>query len=454
MTPLEAQAYLDSFINHENNLECCDRTTFKLEGVKRLLNLLGAPHRKIPFIHVAGTKGKGSTSAFIAFILKEAGYKVGLYTSPHLHEYQERIRILTSSDETADSRNPFAGKIADQELARMVSEIQPVVEGLRNDSALGYLSFFEVLTALAIYYFKQCQVDCAVLETGLGGRLDATNAVKSSVVVLTPISLEHTQLLGSTIEAIAREKAAIIKNKDQRVVVASQDPEAQRVIKNRCQQYGVKALWLGEDILPARLSQDLRGQSFQVQIPPHPIWKLKTRLAGTHQMTNAALAVGVGESLRHLGFKISPEAIVRGIENTVWPGRFEVIPFRPLVILDGAHNPASTAALVKTVQEILPEMRLTLIFGVSIDKDKKGIARELKKIAQRIIFTRANHPRACDCTLEELRDLFPKQEIMKTQNVPQALKTAFDKIAEDEALLVSGSLFVVGEAREYFIKNQ
>jgi len=454
MSPPEAREYLDSLINYENHLDCVHRSLFKLERVEGILNRLGSPHKKISFIHIAGTKGKGSTCAFIAFVLREAGYKVGLYTSPHLHDYQERIRILSPPLSSIDPEDPFVGRISDPELAATLKEIKPVLDCVGKNDHWGRLSFFEVLTSLAIYYFQQAQVDFAVLETGLGGRLDATNVVESLVCGLTPISLEHTELLGSTLQEIAQEKAAIIKNKDQGVVVAPQDPQADQIIRDRCHAYQARACCVGEDIRYQAVSQDLKGQTFEIQSPYNGCLKLETRLLGAHQIVNAAVALGVVESLQHRGFPIPREAIQRGMEKTLWPGRLEVMSSHPLVILDGAHNPASVKALVKAIQDLLPGKKVTLIFGLSLDKDKRAVAREFHKVTSKIVFTQAHHPRACPLTPQELEDLFPGCEIITTRNVSDALDCAFSVTTEEQVILISGSLFVVGEARGCLLKNQ
>ena len=450
MTPLEAKQYLDSFINYEiYSPKINPQRSFKLDRVKKLFNSLGNPQKKIKSIHIAGTKGKGSTCAFTSSILKRAGYKVGLYTSPHLCDFKERIRILDPTQGSENSADTFWGKIKDKQLANILEKIKDVLETLRVDPKLGRLSYFEVLTAVAVYHFVQSKVDFAVLETGLGGRLDATNSIDSLVGAITPISLEHTKYLGPTISAIAAEKAAIIKNKNQSAVIAPQMLAAQAIIKKRCEQYQAKTLWIGKNIQYKCVDRNLDGQIFHLKSSKNDYRYLKTKLLGEHQIVNAATALGIVESLCALGFAISEDAVHEGIVRAVWPGRFEILKKDPYIILDGAHNPASAQALAKTIQEFFPKEKVTLILGVSDDKDKLGIARALQKIAKKIIFTKADHPRASWLSEEESQDLFPGKEILRTENMRQALEAVLRTIAKEEIILITGSLFVVGEARGY-----
>ncbi len=451
MTLLDAKQYLDSFINYEIHLNETPQRIFKLDRMKKLLQALGYPDKKIKSIHIAGTKGKGSTCAFTASILARAGYKVGLYTSPHLCDFKERIRILNPGELSKSSDHAFLGKIEDEQLTNILEEIKDVLETLKVDPKLGRLSFFEVLTAVAIYHFLKGQVDFAVLETGLGGRLDATNTIASLVCAMTPISIEHTQYLGPTISAITREKAAIIKNKNQYAVIAPQVKAAATVIRARCEQLQARVLWVGKDIHYKLVSQNLDGQVFHLKTLKKEYRYLKTKLLGEHQLVNAAVSLGIMESLRDLGFTINDAAIKEGIENAVWPGRFEILKKDPYVILDGAHNPASAQALAKAIQENFPGKKVALILGVSDDKDKSGIAAALNEITRQVLFTKADHPRALWLSEQELQDLFPGMEIVRTENVRRALDMVLKKTFKGEIILITGSLFVIGEARGYLI---
>lgn len=437
--------YLHSFINLEFQRNLQYHRNFRLDRVVELLNRIGNPQEKLRCLHIAGTKGKGSTCAFIAHILREGGYKVGLYTSPHLTDYTERIRILQPIDYSSQE-DPLSGQIQERDLNLLIEGIKPAVETLQKEKELGMLTFFEILTVLALCHFKRHGVDFVVLETGLGGRLDATNTVDSLVCAITPISLEHTQLLGSTIARIASEKAAIIKNKGQMVVVAPQLAQAQKVIKDRCQALGAKAVYVGRDIRFESVQQDLGGQTLNI-VGQRTYRNLKTHLLGEHQAVNAAVAVGLVESLGYLGVAVSQEAVRHGIKETFWPGRFEIVWENPYLILDGAHNAASCQVLAKTLAQLFPGKKVILILSILQDKDKKAICRQLNRIAQSVILTKTSHPRTTDWNQEKTEDLFPHQAVVKTENVRQAIKLAFQKARDNDIILITGSLYLVGEAR-------
>ncbi len=430
MNSLQIEQYLNSFINYELSLGSVHPSVFKLDRIQAFLQLLGNPQDNLKFIHVAGSKGKGSVCALTASILKQAGYKVGLYTSPHLYSFKERIRVL-DKESTPYIREGeiFPDSISDRELSAVLKEIRPQLEKMRSTKKFGQLTFFEVLTVLAILYFFKKKVDWVVLETGLGGRLDATNAVSSSVCAITPISLEHTQILGNTVRKIAIEKAAIIKDARSRVVIAPQEKEAIQVIKKRCQEFGIQPLGVGRDI------------QYEIKLQNMP-------LLGDHQKVNAAVAMGIVESLRDLGVKISDKAISRGLKNVYWPGRLEIIQRNPLIVLDGAHNGASAKVLAGSLTKIFPRKRAILILGVSSDKNKKDILKELKKISSCIIFTKAEHPRASNWERREVQKYLPQRNFFLTSGVEEALRLAFAKSQKKDMILVAGSLFLVAEVRK------
>lgn len=434
MNSLQIEQYLNSFINYELSLGNTHAWVFKLDRIQALLQLLGDPQKNLKFIHVAGSKGKGSVCALTASILKEAGYRVGLYTSPHLYSFKERIRILSSLPNIREGR-VFSGCITDLELSAVLKEIRPQLEKMRSTKKWGALTFFEVLTALALVYFFKERVDWVVLETGLGGRWDATNAVSSSICALTPISLEHTQILGNTIGKIAIEKAAIIKEAHSKVVIAPQERDAALVIKKRCEKFGIRPLWIGKQMISKIKSQ-------------------KMSLLGEHQRVNASVAVGIIESLKSLGVKVSSQAISRGLKKVYWPGRLEIIRRKPLVIVDGAHNGASAKALKESLETILPGKKVILILGVSSDKNKKDIIEELSLISSYVIFTRANHPRASYWEEKEVEKYLAKKDFSITSRVEEALKLAFARSRKDDIILVAGSLFLVAEARRIILNQK
>jgi dihydrofolate synthase / folylpolyglutamate synthase len=419
--------YLNSFTNYEIQLNRLKGEEFNLSRIIELLDLLGNPQKDLKIIHVAGTKGKGSTCAFLSYILATAGYKVGLYTSPHLHHINERIRILDKQN--AASHEDFAGSIADEQLDQVLNAIRPHIAAMKNRET--FLTYFEVLTAAALYFFKQQNLDFVVLETGLGGRLDATNAADSLIAVITPISLDHVKILGDTISKIAFEKSGIIKNCKERVVIAPQEPEAMAVILNRCKEFGIPPIVV--DVEKCNVGQ--------------------TSLRGAHQKLNAATAMCVAQLLRHWAYKISDEDIAQGLKNTNWPGRFEMLRKMPIIIADGAHNQASAAALKQTVQQEYPGRHVVLVLALSSDKDIDGVASELKQISTKIILTKVNHPRAYTFSKEEAARLFDGTEWVITASMDEALSVAILKAQNDDIIIVAGSLFAVSEARQLCINT-
>ena len=404
------------------------------------MQLLGNPQEGRRTLHIAGTKGKGSTCAFIANILGAAGFKVGLYTSPHLVDVRERIRILQKTKKEEISKKDFV---------RLIEKIKPCAERLRK-TKLGELTYYEILTALAFLYFREEKIDFAVLETGIGGRLDATNLARSFVCAISPISYEHTQVLGSTLKKIAAEKAAIIKDQRQIVITGPQRPAALEVIRRRTKKVGAKLYEIGKDIQVREESSSLQGQFFSVKGLFNKYSRLKIGLLGKHQIVNAAVAVGCVEVLRFHEVSVSQQAIREGLKKTRWPGRLEIISRRPQVVLDAAHNRASACALKDALKETFKFRRLILVFGVSQDKDVKGILRELTPLASRIILTKTKNPRAL--APEAIKRLIKRngKPIFLTGNPGQALKVARETSAKKDLILVSGSLFLLGE----ILKNE
>lgn len=451
MTYLQALRYLESFINYEKIPAYPYKESLKLERIRGFLAAIGNPQDSLRCIHIAGSKGKGSVCAFLAYILRAAGYRVGLYTSPHLSDFRERIRILRHRDtETQRHKGSvdFEGMIAKGELARLAERMKPAIEKYNKQSAYGELSFFEAYTALAFVYFKKQKVDLAVLETGLGGRLDATNTVDALVSVITPISYEHTQKLGNTLREIAQEKAGIIKRHASGVmrralivVSAPQENEAREVIINKCRKVKARLIEVGRDIVCKKVKDkvDIKGMFCQYQ-------GLKIPLLGEHQVINAACAIGAAEALRTNNIIIDAEAIKNGIKTARWPGRCEVISKNPLIVLDGAQNFASTRSLKQTIRDNFKYKRLILVLGVSQDKDIRGVCKELCDLADIAILTKANNPRASDSKM--LARYFSGRDIQVTDAVRKALVEAKRRAKRKDLILVTGSLFVVGEARK------
>jgi len=436
MTYPETIKYLESFVNYEKIPAYPYKESLKLERIKDFLSLIGNPQDSLRCIHVAGTKGKGSTCAFITYILREAGYRVGLYTSPHLSDFRERIRILDTRHKTQDTRKEFEGMISKKDLIDLTAKLKPTIDKYNKISQYGPLSFFEIYTSLAFVYFKTNKIDFAVLETGLGGRLDATNTVNPLVCTITPISYEHTDKLGKTLKEIATEKAGIIKRhktQDTRhklvVVSAPQEEEAREVIADKCREVGAELQEVKDGVYP----------------------DFKINLLGKHQLMNANVAIGVIKALGLKGIKIKKEVIEKGLRDTLWPGRCEVVARNPFIVLDGAQNVASAKAIKKTIKESFQYKKLILVLGISSDKDIKGVCRELAGFSDKIILTQANSPRAASIA-ELKKNVMCHVSCVRCQGtVKGAINLARKQADKKDLILVTGSLFVVGEARECVI---
>lgn len=437
----QAISYLESFINYEKIPAYPYKESLKLERISGFLDLIGNPQNSLKCLHIAGTKGKGSTCSFLTYILREAGYRVGLYTSPHLFDFRERIRILIPLQERRNTISDFEGLIAQEELAALTNKLRPQIDKYNEYSAYGPLSFFEVYTALAFVYFKEQKIDFAVLETGLGGRLDATNAVNALICCITPISYEHTEKLGNTLKEIAGEKAGIIKSKKAIVITAPQQEEALHVLMDKCTEVGAKLFKVGSDI-----TYQGSNNSFKVKGICGEYTDLRIKLIGEHQLANAALAIGALEALSFYGFKISADAIRAGLYNTLWPGRCEIISKAPLVVLDGAQNIASAKALRQAIKDKFEYEKMILVLGISSDKDIAGICKELFDLADEIILTKADNPRATNP--QKLAEHFSGKHTHITKDVNEAKDLAKKIAKKEDLILVTGSLFVVGEYRD------
>ena len=442
MTYPETTQYLESFVNYEKIPDYPYKESIKLERIKNFLATIDNPQDNLRCLHIAGTKGKGSTCVFITYILRQAGYKVGLYTSPHLSDFRERIRILRPqpTDSGQQAAEDFEGMISKGEVTGLVKKLRPLIESYNKYSEYGPLSFFEIYTSLAFLYFKEKKADFAVLETGLGGRLDATNVVNPLVTAITPISYEHTQKLGKTLGEIAGEKAGIIKNKKSVVISAPQEEEAGEVIRARCHEVGSGLYEVNKDLF-----YDIKESGFDVRGIFGKYADLKLRLPGKHQLINATVAVGAIETLRLYNINVGIGAIRGGLYNTAWPGRCEVVSRSPLIILDGAQNIASMRVLKETIKEDFKYKRLILVLGISSDKDIKGICSEVYDLADEIILTKANNPRATEP--KELVEYFNGKEVDIADNVKEAKELACRIGKKEDLILVCGSLFMVGEFR-------
>ncbi len=424
----EALDYLDSFLNYEKTTAYCYPDAFSLDRVERLLDRLGNPHRRYATLHVAGTKGKGSTCAFAAGILQAAGFRTGLYTSPHLLSFRERFRI--------DGR-----PVSEQELAEVVAQVRP--------AASPDLTFFEVTTACAFLCFARAGVEVAVIEVGLGGRLDATNVLAPAVTAITPISRDHMAKLGNTVEKIAAEKAGIIKPGIP-VVAAPQPETVLNLLRETASACSAPFHDLSSEVRMERVSVSVRGSEVSFRTPERFYAGLQIPLLGRHQLANAATAVRMVELLGNSDrrFTVASGHVREGLGAVDWPGRCQFFEGRPPILLDGAQNAASAEVLKATVTELFPGKRIWLVFGSSVEKDLEGIASVLGRWAERLILTQACLPRAESAAVirEAFRRWHPDPQV--EPSVAEALQRARAEAASEALIVVTGSLFVVAEALE------
>jgi len=410
---------------------------FGLERINSLLEELGNPHQGLRVIHVAGTNGKGSVCKYISSILQKAGYSVGLYLSPHVERFSERIVVNNQ-------------EISQEDFACLVSHVRPVVEAMKKQD--NSPTFFEIVTALAFLHFKNCSVDYAVVEVGLGGRFDATNVVNPLVSVITNISLEHTDILGKDIGLIASEKAGIIK--DHVPVVCGAVQEARVVIEQVAQQRNAPVTWI-DPTMWTRTSSEGEYQEFIVQ-GSFKDYTIKTSMLGWHQGENITLAVAAIEQLQMGGVYLTDSEIQDGIKAATHPGRMEIISAEPLILLDGAHNPAGMSMLVRTLQEDFSNHRFVVVLGVLKDKDLKTLVSTIVPISDVIIVTKSGNPRAADPSV--LKEMITAVDVDKTvfveDSIPQAIDYAKRIARQKDLICVTGSLFTVGEARGYILHTQ
>lgn len=418
------QQHVDYSRTHQQNVAA---ENFNLGRMQALLVRLGNPQQRAPAIHIAGTKGKGSTAALCAAALQAAGNRTGLYTSPELEEFRERIQI---------NRQP----IAEEDFAALVEELQP------HAAALAGITAYELQTALAFMHFARQHTTANVIEVGMGGRLDSTNVVTPVVAVITAISLDHTYVLGDTLAAIAREKGGIIKPGIP-VVSAPQAAEATTVLHEIATQRAAPLTEVGRDVTVERQGHTLSGQSLTIRYRDEPPQEIRIRLLGPHQAENAATAYAALRVADTAGLTVPPEAIRTGFAAAEWPGRFEILQSQPPLILDGAHNRASAQALLHTLREHFPGQPLALLFGASEDKDIPGMFAELLPETRWLLLMRAEHPRAADS--EKLLALAAPYHVdtIAISEIPNALEKALQLAGNGGVALATGSLYPLGAVR-------
>ncbi len=434
----QALDYIYSFIDHERQPGPRSRVTYDLRRMDDLLARVGEPHLAPATVHVAGSKGKGSVAAMIASALTASDYRTGLFTSPHLHFVNERMRI--------DGQ-----PVPDDELVHLVDRLRPEIEAVNDEAKHGRLTTFEILTALGFLHFATRAVDFQVIEVGLGGTLDATNVVRPEVAVITSISLEHTDVLGDTIAEIATEKAGIVKPGCP-AVVSPQVAEAATVIEAVCRRQGAELIRVAAaDSVGAVTwrdpAHDADRQTFRVT-GRRAAYELSIPLLGRYQLDNAAAAVAALEVLTPGHPGITVDSIKAGLASVEWEGRLQVLNRRPLLVVDGAHNADSARKLCQSLTEYFDYRRAALIVGLSADKDLPAVVDELVPHFDDFIVTRSIHPRAMDTGPIVAEFARRGIEARETGDISEALPLALGEAGDSDLVCVTGSLFVVAGAIE------
>ena len=403
-----------------------------VDNIRKLLEILGNPHKGMQYVHVAGTNGKGSTVAFIGRILMEAGYRTGRYISPFLERFEERMAV----DEKY---------ISEEDLGRITEQVKNAVEFMVSEG-YNHPTEFEIVTAIGFVFFKEQACDVVVLEVGLGGRLDSTNVIDSSVLsVITPISMDHTKILGSTLESIAYEKAGIIKPGG-KVLLYPQQKSVEDVIAKVCAERG--AVLSIPDISGIEIiERDIDHQVFSFGNHDH----LEIKLAGLHQPGNAALAVAAAEILADSGFKISEADIKNGLKNARWAGRMEVVNRNPLVIIDGAHNESGSGVLAESLKAYFPGKRFIFIMGVMKDKDYQAMLKNMGPLAKIVLTVTPPWHRGLPAELlAEVAKNYCNVVIINDTIIGAVIKS-LELSAGNDIICAFGSLYFIGEIRRYFM---
>jgi len=424
----EAMVYLQNLTKFGMN--------FGLERITELLRRLGDPHRRVKVIHVGGTNGKGSTTAMLASVLKGAGYRVGTFTSPHLHCYTERFRINGT-------------EIDPNQLAILISRLCPHLEAMARDG-FEHPTEFEVSTALAFCYFAEESVDYLVLEVGLGGAIDSTNVVHPLLSVITNVAMDHMDYLGNTVSDIARVKAGIIKP-GVPVVTASDNPEVLAIIRETCRAKCCRLIQVGKDITWTYGEYSLRGQYFDYQGLNCILSELWIPLLGQHQVVNAATALVALEVLAGLGVHIAENALRNGLGKIVWPARLELFGNKPPVLIDGAHNYEGARSLRQALDTYFPNRGIVMVLGMLGDKERARVVAELAPRARKVIVTKPNSPRAGDWKQMAGQARQYVSDVDTVESISDAVLTALKQAGQGDLVCITGSLYMVAEAREVML---
>jgi len=399
-----------------------------LDTITELLGHMGNPQNRFRTIHVTGTNGKGSVCAFVASVLRKAGHRVGLYTSPHLVRFNERIQV--------DGR-----EIPNEDVARIYAEMKPAIEKTSGGSKVKQPTFFEVTTAMAFHYFAERKVDIGVIEVGMGGRMDATNVIHPLVTVVTRIGLEHTEHLGKTVDRIAREKSGIIKPGCRVVTV---DQPALPIIEAQAHALGCPVTVVGRDVRYERLGFDRSGQ--RLRVSDGGTMELRIPLLGAYQSENAAIAYAAVREVSKMDLRVPEAAIEAGFRETVWPGRLQIVRSNPTVVVDGTHNAPGVPTLAASLRELFPGEKAVFVLGILDDKDLRTFADHLGPLVSRLVVARPESQRS-----------YPPQEIARAfaayapaaevvPKIPEAVDRAIALAGPEGLVVVTGSIYTAGEA--------
>ena len=413
-------------------------TTFNLARMEKLLSLIGNPHKKVPTVHIAGTKGKGSTATMLAKMLEANDYIVGLYTSPHLVHLHERIVVNSKM-------------IRESEMLGLLNRIYAAIEKI---SKTEQVSFFEIMTALAFMHFVDVDVDIAVIETGMGGRLDSTNVIRPEVVGITSLSIDHQHQLGETIGSIAKEKAGVFK-RGVPVITVQQDPEALRVLKSHASAVKAPFSVTGSDIDFSQRFETSREDGPHTRIclttETSKFEHLRVPLYGKHQAINCGLALAMLDKLKESGYEIDDEKATEGLNDVSMTGRMEMICDDPRIMIDAAHNAASIRALIHAIGQNIPYDSMVMIFGCNSDKDVKGMLRQLQYGADKVIFTRSKSAKAM--FPEDLAEIYTEmcgKMCQSATTLGEALRLARSAVDREDLICITGSFYLIGQAKTRF----
>jgi len=431
-----ALAWLDGLVDYERiGAVPYKSNNFNLNRMKRVLAVLGNPHRQVRTLHIAGTKGKGSTATMLAHMLWHSGYKVGLYTSPHILTLRERITIN-------------GRMISEPRFTRMVQRLSRRVRGPED------LTYFDALTAIAFCHFAEEEVDIAVIETGLGGRLDSTNVIHPLVCGITSISYDHMQQLGKSLSEIAEEKAGIMKS-GVPVISAPQAPEVRKVLREAAARAGAELRVPGEEIDFSYRFESARpiGPHTRLSLttPTSRFEHLRVPLWGEHQAINCGVALSMVDALKQRGFEIDDQKVVEGLGTVSLPGRMEIIREEPRILVDGAHNAASIVALMRAIGQNIPYDSMVVIFGCNRDKDVSGMIRHLQLGADKVIFTSTGSPRTMDPA--ELAARYTERTGKMAQvadTLEEAMSIAVRAVTREDLICITGSFYLVGLAKRKY----